>query len=371
MENESRLIYHMAFSSLKGMTRLMSDEIIARTGSEEEFFRLSSSQLSAVMGMRNRMFDDAYRSSVLASARTEAAFVLSNNIRAIYHTDAEYPARLLNCDDAPLMLFCLGSADLNPPIAISVVGTRHATPYGINFVERLIEELARKVSQPVTVISGLAFGIDIAAHRAALKVGLPTIAVLAHGLNTLYPAQHRSEAAAIVRSGGALVTEYTTAAAIHRGFFLARNRIVAGMADCVTVAESDIKGGAIVTAKLAQGYMRDVFALPGRISDRYSRGCNGLIAANIAALVENAEDVIRQMSWPEKPETEAVQTTLFAELTPEEKRVVDYLTEHGEGRLNVMSVALDINVGRLMSLLIDMEFKGLVLPFPGGIYHLA
>lgn len=371
MDAENRLLYRIAFSSLRGITRLMSDEILSRVGSEEEFFRLSSTQLSAVLGMRNRMFDDDYRASVLDKARSETDFVLSHAIKPIYHTDSSYSRRLLNCDDAPLMLYGLGDADLNPPLAIAVVGTRHATAYGVKFVENLIETIAREVAQPVTVVSGLAFGIDIAAHRAALKAGLPTVAVLAHGLNTLYPAQHRNDAATIVRNGGALVTEYTSSASIHRGFFLARNRIVAGLSDCVVVAESDVKGGAIVTAKLAQGYMRDVFALPGRTSDRYSRGCNALIAANIAALVESADDVARQMGWPQKPAADAVQPSLFPELSPEEKLVVDYITEHGEGRLNMMSVALNINIGRLMSLLIDMEYKGLILPFPGGLYHLA
>lgn len=219
MDSDSGLLYRMAFSSLRGITRLMGDEILARIGSEKAFFELSSLQLSAALGMRNRMFDDAYRSDVLKKAREEMDFVLGNNIRTLYYRDAGFPQRLLNCDDSPLMLFSLGQASPNPPLALAVVGTRHATQYGLHFVERLISEIAATVTRPVTIVSGLAFGIDIAAHRAALKAGLPTIAVLAHGLNTLYPAQHRNDAAAIVHDGGAVITEYTSSASVHRGFF--------------------------------------------------------------------------------------------------------------------------------------------------------
>lgn len=364
------LTHRIAFASLRGINRLMALEILNRIGSEQAFFEASESQLAAMMGFTNRLFDHSYRASLLEKARRETDFVAANNISPLYFTDPAYPVRLADADDAPLLLYTLGNCDLNAGRMISVVGTRHATPYGIDFVNRLIDDLSQTMTEPLTVVSGLAFGIDAAAHTAALRSGIPTVGVLAHGLNMIYPSQHRSLAAGIARSGGMLVTEYGASAAVHKGNFVARNRIVAAMCDCVVVAESASKGGALITAGLASGYNRDVFALPGRTSDRYSAGCNHLIANNVAALVENAGDILHAMRWPEKT-TENTQPSLFDELTPEQQAVVDYLTEHGEAQLNQLTIATGITVGRMMSLLIDMEFRGLVLTYPGGKYRLA
>ena len=222
----------------------------------------------------------------------------------------------------------------------------------------------------MTVISGLAFGIDAAAHCAALKQGLPTIGVLAHGLNMIYPSQHRAMAAEMVRNNGLLITEYRSDAPVHKGNFIARNRIVASLCDALVVAESARKGGALITARLASGYNRDVFALPGRTSDRYSQGCNRLIACHTAALIQNADDLIDAMGWPRRkngPE----QPTLFRELSPEEQTVMECLTSRGEAHLTTLTMALGAPVSKVMGLLIDMEFKGLVTAYPGGNYRLA
>ena len=251
------------------------------------------------------------------------------------------------------------------------------TIFGTQYVELpqvegvpLVADLSSRLEEPLTVVSGLAFGIDAAAHSASLKNKVPTVGVLAHGLNTIYPAQHRSMAAEIIRSGGALVTEYPSSARIHKGNFLARNRIVAALADCVVVAESAERGGALVTARLASGYSRDVFALPGRSSDPYSAGCNRLIAADSAALITDASDLISRMMWNEKPQQPA-QPALFRELTPAEQSVIDVLTELGEASLNRLATASGVSIGLLMSMLVDMEFRGLILSFPGGKYRLA
>lgn len=364
------LTYKIAFASLRGINRVMAEELLARVGSERAFFDATRRQLASAMGFDNNLFDDDYRAKVVDEALRETDFIGANGIRPLYYTDKDYPVRLAECDDAPLMLFTLGSADFNSLHFISVVGTRHATPYGIDFVNHLVADLASTVAGGVAIVSGLAFGIDVAAHSAALKCGVPTIAVLAHGLNMIYPAQHRSVAVEMVRSGGALVSDYHSGAPVHKGNFVARNRIVAGLCDCLVVAESAVKGGALITANIASGYNRDVFALPGRSSDRYSAGCNRLIASNVAALVENASDVIAAMNW-EIRETGPSQQSLFVELSAQEQAVMDILARQGEASLNTLAIGLDMNAGRLMSLLIDMEFKGLIMAYPGGKYRPA
>ena len=370
MEND-QLIRRIAFASMRGMNRLMAEELLARTGDEMRFFDMTESQLSSVMMTRSRLFSDDYRRRVLERARREADFLASTpSVRPLYFTDADYPKRLAVADDAPLMLYSCGNADLNRGRMVSVVGTRHATPYGVDFVNHLVADLAEMMQDPLTVVSGLAFGIDAAAHSASLKNKVPTVGVLAHGLHMIYPAQHRSLAADMVRNGGGLLTEFGSSDAIHKGNFVARNRIVAAMSDLTIVAESAKKGGALITARLAYDYGRDVAALPGRSSDRYSSGCNALIANNMAALIESAEDVLKLMGWPEAEVVEQ-QPSLFVELGDDEQKIVDFLTEKGAGTINQLSVATNINVGKIMSILIDMEFKGLVLNFPGGKYRLA
>lgn len=364
------IVYRMAFAALKGINSALAQEILARIGGEEAFFSASASQLGAMLGYGIRILDDEYRAQLLEKAAREADFVAAHNIATLYFTDSGYPARLTDCEDAPLMLYGAGRCGLNDRLAVGIVGTRHATPYGLDFTERLVQGLAESMEEPPVIVSGLAFGIDIAAHRAALKHGLPTVAVLAHGLNTIYPAQHRQTAAQIVRSGGMLLTDYTSADAVHKGNFIARNRIVAGLCDCIVVAESAEKGGALITARLAADYNRDVFALPGRTSDRYSAGCNRLIATSTAALVTGADDVIAAMGWKKK-EAQPVQKELFATLSEEEQAVVDYLTLHGDAQINQLTVALNMSAGKLMGRLIDMEFKGLVIAFPGARYRLA
>lgn len=368
---DDALAYRIAFSSLRGMNRVMAEQLLARCGDEQRFFELDERQLGAMMGFGNRLFDADYRRTMLDRGRREADFIAAHNITPLYFTDDRYPARLADADDAPLMLFSIGPADMNRGKIVAIVGTRHATPYGLDFVNRLVGDLAATMAEPLMIVSGLAFGIDAAAHQASLKAGVPTVGVLAHGLNTIYPAQHRQLAADMVRGSGGLVTEYSSSDPVHKGNFVARNRIVAGMSDCVVVAESAAKGGALITANLAADYNRDVFALPGRTSDRYSAGCNDLIRRNVAALVQDAGDIMHAMNWPAKESGQAVQQTLFQELSAEEQAVVDYLTECGEGQLNQIAIAMNTNVGRMMSLLIDMEFKGLILTYPGGKYRLA
>ncbi len=364
-----QLAYQIAFASLRGITRALAREILSRVGDEATFFNATEQQLSSLMGFSNKIFSHSYRNEILAKAVKECDFIARNKINPIYFTDNAFPCRLAECDDAPLMLFTIGDCNLNASHIVGIVGTRHATPYGIDFTSKLIEDLAKKIDNLI-VVSGLAYGIDIAAHAAALRNGIPTAAVLAHGLNTIYPAAHRNIAADMVRNNGMLITDYHSADAIHKGNFIARNRIVAALCDCLIVAESAEKGGALITAGIASGYNRDVFALPGRSSDRYSAGCNRLIASNVAALIENANDLIKSMRWTPKA-IEGEQKSLAIEISEEEQAVIDYLTAHDDAQINQMCVALNYPIARLMALLIDMEFKGLILTYPGGRYRLA
>lgn len=363
------LAYRMAFASLRGINFVLAREFLSRLGSEQAFFEASEQTLSSLNGgVRSRLFARNYRDDILATARREVDFVAANSIHTLYHTDPSYPRRLLEAEDAPLMLYGLGETDLNASVSIGIVGTRHATAYGNAFVDNLIEGLAKKLAVKPLIISGLAFGIDIIAHRAALREGLPTIAVLAHGLNTIYPAQHRTTAIEIVRSGGMLVTDYRSSDPIHKGNFLARNRIVAGMVDCLIVVESAAKGGALITARIANGYSREVFAVPGRLGDRYSAGCNRLIATNQAHLITGADDLIEVMGWPVREE-EPTQLELFPALSPTDRAIIDLLVERGEARPADIAIDLGMSVGKVMAALVDLEFKGRVTAFPGGLYR--
>ena len=304
-------IHTIAFSFIKGNNPKMATQILNRLGSESEFFTLSETALAARLEFKGRILDPSYRKSLLEKAKTEKEFIDGHNIRAIYFTDADYPQRLLECDDAPAMLYALGDTDLNAAHVVSIVGTRNATNYGVNFIERLIGKLASDINNLV-IVSGLAFGCDIAAHKEALRLGIPTVGVVAHGLDTLYPSEHRGYAANMVRQGGMILTDYTHNTTPHRGNFLARNRIVAGLADCIVVAESAAnRGGALHTAKLGMLYNRDVFALPGRTSDLYSGGCNMLIKSNVAHLIENADDLVAAMNWQQRQEEGAATYTFL------------------------------------------------------------
>lgn len=364
-----RLIYQIAFSSLRGINFVLAEEFLMRLGSEKEFFDArEQSLMSLTGGITSRLFDRSYRDSLVEEARREVDFILANDVRALYHTDPEYPSRLREAVDAPLMIYTLGPANLNAGIAIAIVGTRHATAYGQAFVDKLISGLASSLNEKPLIVSGLAFGIDISAHRAAIREGFPTAGVLAHGLKTLYPSQHRQTAASMARDSGILVTEYLSSAPIHRGNFLARNRIVAALTDCTIVVESAKTGGALVTARLADSYSRDVFAVPGRLGDKYSAGCNSLISSATAHLLTGADDLIDAMRWLRRPESET-QPELFPELAPADRAIIDHLTQRGEARAGEIAIAVGKPVGKVMAALVDLEFKGLVTSFPGGLYR--
>lgn len=340
-------------------------------GDLSRFFTLPERDLAKVLETRTRLFAADVRSRALEEARREMDFIASNGIRTLWYTDEAYPRRLLECDDAPLMLYAVGHTDLNNAKFLSIVGTRHATAYGCMLTRDIVAELAEKMEDQLVVVSGLAYGIDVAAHTAALEAKVPTVGVLAHGLNTIYPASHRDIAARMVRAGGALLTDYRSIDATHRGNFLARNRIVAGMADALLVVESDEKGGAMVTARLAGAYSRDVFAVPGRAGDRFSRGCNRLIATDRARLITSGADIAAEMNWPLR-QPEGTQQELFTPLSPDEEAVVAAITSRkGEASLSELTALTAIPTHRLLAMLVDMELRQLIISLPGALYRLV
>lgn len=371
-DGEKEIYYRIAFSRLRGMTVVLGREILGRVGGEEHFFSLTETQLGAVMGCRNKLFSESVRQNCLTEADREYSFVKAAGIAVRYFNDPEsgYPALLSECDDAPVALYTLGALDINSCQPIAVVGTRHATNYGTNYTSRMVGEIAATVADKVAVVSGLAYGIDVAAHNACLENGVATVAVLANPLNTIYPAIHRGIAAKIVANGGLLITEYGITDAVHKGNFLARNRLVAGMSRATVVVESDVKGGAMTTARLATEYGRDVYALPGRLNDKYSTGCNQLIHNNTAGIIHDIPEFVNGLGLKMRT-VEGLQQELFKELDETEQAIIDHLTKKGESSLHDLHILLNIPTYKLSSTLIDMEFRGLVSALPGARYTLG
>lgn len=362
------LHHRIAFASVYAMRPALARELLELCGSEEEFFAMEETRLRYLTQSRARIYSADYRRQLLERAATEVRFVEGNRIRPLYFLDDDYPRRLADCEDAPLLIYTLGNLDLNAARMVGIVGTRHATPYGLEWTRKLVADLAA-TTEGIVIVSGLAYGIDIAAHRAALAAGIPTVGVMATGLQTVYPADHRSDAARMVSEGGMLITEYAHTEPIHKGNFVARNRIVAGLCDCLVVAESAAKGGALITAGIASDYGRDVLALPGRVGDTYSAGCNRLIASGAAALISGADDLCAAMGWPRRSDQAAEAPELPLELNPQEASVVDFLEKNDDATLPQLIAATGTPVGPLTSMLIDMEFRGLVISLPGGRYR--
>lgn len=306
----------------------------------------------------------------LPRAEQELGWARSKNIQTICLNDERYPARLRECQDAPALIYYLGNADLNATHVISMVGTRQCTEYGKDLCKDFMREL-KALCPDVLIMSGLAYGIDINSHRAALKEGLNTIGVLAHGLDQIYPRLHKDTAIEMLSHGG-LLTEYMSGTAADKMNFVARNRIVAGMADATIVVESAAKGGSLITARIANDYNREVFAFPGRIGDTASAGCNALIQNDEAHLILSAQDMMNILGWKSASEMaskrQAVQTELFLDLSPQEEAVMDALKCTDGKAINQLSIETATPIGQLSALLFNMEMRGLVRLLNGGMY---
>ena len=312
-------------------------------------------------------------SAPLEQADAELQFINKYNIQALPLADDSYPARLRECPDAPIIIYYKGTADLNQKHVINIVGTRHCTTYGQDLVRRFITQL-KELCPQVLIVRGLTYGIDICAHRQALASDLETVGVLAHGLEKIYPTQHRDTAAQMIRQGG-LLTEYVSYSHMDKSNFVRRNRIVAGMTDATILVESAAHGGGLITAEIAQGYGRNVFAFPGPVGAKYSEGCNNLIRDNGAGLISSAEDFIKAMGWQsdallQQAKSEGIERTFFPDLTDEEQAIVAVLDQEGDLQQNILSVKTNLPIGKLTAILFQLEMKGVVRPLAGGNYHL-
>lgn len=361
---ENPLLYQIGISLIPGIGDVNGKKLISFCGDAEAVFKSSRKALNAIPGMGETLVNNILNQKVLAQAEKEIEFLDKNHIRALYYQDKDYPQRLLNCYDHPLMLYYNGTADLNNQRVVAFVGTRRATDYGRSVCRELIEGLSEK---DVLLVSGLAYGIDGCAHRHALEMDIPTVGVLGHGLDTLYPSMHKKLANAMLENGG-LLTDFMSGTKPDRENFPKRNRIVAGMSDAVIVIESDIKGGALITAELANSYNRDVFAVPGKLGETFSRGCNFLIKTNKAALVQSAKDIAYIMGWDDRKIKQRLQTELFLQLSDDEKTLISILAEHKILSIDKLVIHSGIAPSKVAAGLLDLEFNGLVQTLPGKQY---
>lgn len=365
--SEIPLKHKIALSLIPRIGDINARKLVSHFGGVEAIFNESYRNLVKIPGIGSGLAQYISDKSYLKIAETEAEYVIKHNIKTYFYLDNDYPFRLRQCDDSPVVFYFMGSCDLNGPRMLSVVGTRNATTRGKELCDSIIGSLAEGYPDLI-IISGLAYGIDIAAHKAALASNLQTIGVLGHGFKTIYPSIHRSTADAILKTGG-LLTDFMSDTLPERNNFIKRNRIIAGLSDATLVVESGIKGGALITADIAFSYNRDVFAVPGRPGDQWSAGCNDLIKTNKAALVESASDIENFLRWQPEKSKVPVQKTLFSELGETEQRIYELIMKEGELTIDHICRFLDIPISKLSPQLLQMEFKGLIKCYPGNVYR--
>ncbi|MDR0682704.1 MAG: DNA-processing protein DprA [Dysgonamonadaceae bacterium] len=364
------LLYQIGITLVKGIGNIIAKQVIETMGDVSLLFKEKGRFLERIPGISRKIIAEIHHPEILQRAEKEILFIEKNKIIPLFIKNDNYPQRFRECVDAPVLLYFRGNADLNTDKIVSVVGTRNASSYGKEVTEKLLHDFA--IAYPdLLIVSGLAYGIDIYSHKAALKNNLPTAGVLAHGLDRIYPYVHRNVAIDMLEQGG-LLTDFMSETNPDRQNFVKRNRIIAGISDCTIVIESAEKGGALITANIADSYNKDVFAVPGKITDIYSSGCNALIKHKKAALITSAEDVFREMCWNKERENkkQIVQKNLFVELTSEEQIVVNLLSKTENMQLNTMCIDLNMPVSKLASLLFELEMKGIVRCMPGGLYRL-
>ncbi len=365
---DTTLHFKLALSMIPGVGGVLARNLVAYVGSVEGIFNEPVAKLVKIPGIGEVNARRIREKEVLLRAEKELQFIEKHQVTVYFYLDENYPRRLRSCPDAPVLFFSSGNVRLDAEKVISVVGTRNATEYGRQLCDELIRDLSGR-GHDLLVISGLAYGIDIQAHKSALKYQVPTAAVLGHGLDRLYPAAHAKVAQNMLGTGG-LVTDFPSQTKIDPSNFLRRNRIIAGLADAVVVAESGEKGGALVTADIAASYARDVFVFPGRVGDLYSKGCNRLIKNNLAALIESAADLEYFMRWEMTTPGQPVQQQLFVELSTEEQQIGKVLRDNGKMFIDLICQETGLPMGKVSALLLELEFRGVVDALPGKMYRL-
>ena len=364
---EDELTALLTLNRIDGLGCIGAKYLYEQLGSAQEIFRKREHLKEIIPGIDTQTMDALCGSGYDSFIREELEFIEKHGIRCVTPADSDYPARLLDCKDAPLVLFSLGNVNYNATRTVALVGTRKATDYGRRMCRTFIKEL-HQLCPDVTIISGLAFGIDIESHKAAMEQGLPTLAILAHGLDMIYPASHRSIAKEMLGNGG-LVTEFMSHTTPLGYNFVRRNRIIAGLSDAVVVVESAAKSGSLITAEIAESYGRECFAFPGSVGDPYSVGCNELIRDNRAALLTSALDFVNAMNWNDnKRKNSSIQKELFPEMTPQEESVYGRIKLKAQGVLiGTLMTELNIPYPSLSSILFSLEMKGLIKQSPGSI----
>ena len=365
MDND--LLYQIALTLTPNIGDVHAKSLVNAFGDAQSVFKAKKKDLEHMEGIGIVRAGSIKAFNDFTSSENEIKFIEQYKITPLFINDPQYPQRLLNCYDSPTLLYYRGNADLNCSKIISIVGTRNNSDYGKVVCEKLIEDFS---NENILVVSGLAFGIDTIAHKAALKNSLPTVGVLAHGLDRIYPAQNKSLAKQIATQGG-LLTEFISQTNPDKQNFPKRNRIVAGMSDAVIVIESGKKGGSLITADLGNGYNKDVFAIPGRTTDSKSEGCNYLIKTNKASLINNAEDLMEMMNW--KPIAKKVitkQRALFIELSPDQKIVVDILQLQPKVQIDELYFKSGLNSSAVAAALLMLEMQNVIACLPGKIYKL-
>jgi len=368
---QNDLFYLLALQQVEGIGDITAKKLLQHFGTAEELFKAKKTSLTKIDGIGKATIANLQKKDFFLKAESEMFFLEKEDITVFSYQCENYPERLKNCHDSPILLFQAGNIDWNNSKIISIVGTRQITTYGINFTKNLIEELAPL--NPI-IVSGFAYGVDILAHQVAMEHRLQTIGVLAHGLNQIYPKTHKKHVTKMQENGGFL-TEFWTYSKPDRENFVKRNRIVAGISEATIVIESAERGGSLITAQIANDYNRDVFAVPGRTSDKYSQGCNNLIKTQRAQMITSAADLIYLLNWDIKNKTtvenKAIQKQLFVTLSEDEQNIYNYLQSKGKELMDIIALDCDLPIFKISSILLNMELKGIVRPLPGKVFEVV
>ena len=367
---ESELLYQLALTVVPNIGPVQAKTLLQHCNAEE-IFHAKKSYLEKIEGIGPIRASSIVSFKDFSKVEDEIKFIEKYKIKPLFLTDTAYPKRLLNCYDSPTLLYYRGEADLNAAKIVAIIGTRKNTDYAKQVAEKLVKELA---AQNITVVSGLAFGVDAIAHKSAVKNGLPTVGVLAHGLDQIYPAEHAGLAKDMLKHNGGLLTEFRSKSKPDKHNFPTRNRIVAGMTDATIVIETEIKGGSMITAELANSYNKDVFAFPGKVTDTKSTGCNYLIKNNKAMLLSDAGELLQVMNWEDKAKNKKdkkSQRELFIELTAEEKIIVSILREKNTVNIDEINLKSGLSSSAVAAAILNLELQTVVLSLPGKMYQLA
>lgn len=363
--SDQELFYLLALLKVEGVGDIMAKKLLTHCGSAEAVFKTKTVQIAGIDGVGSVLLKNLKDKTVFEKAGRELEFIRADQINACYFQDENYPERLKHCIDSPVLIFTSGNIDLKNKKMISIVGTRQITSYGIDFCRKLIEDL---VPLDPVIVSGFAYGVDIVAHQLAMENNLQTIGVLAHGLNQIYPKTHKRYISKMEEKGG-FITEFWSSSNPDKEKFVRRNRIVAGMTEATIVIESADKGGSLITANLANDYNREVFAVPGRVTDRYSQGCNNLIKTQKANVLTSAADLIYGLNWDLESKPKSIQRQLFVELAPDEEIIYNFLIKSGKELLDIIALECNFPIFKISGILLNMELKGLIRPLPGKMFE--